>query len=657
MLKCSLAYLIGCMATFIPQLSDFLGKQDGKHMVATITVYFNPARSAGSMIEALMLGLAAFLYATFIAISSMAVSVLFDTQFDMLELGHVVVLVVFCAGGLGLVGWVKQWWGTPLTSVACSLASLAIITVLTKENAIQTGVFSDDKITQVLKMVLMGMVATTFVCLTVWPVSARKELRNTMIETTDGFSDMLTTITRGFLDGCESDMQTEGFLAASARYKSLFASLSKNLGEAKMEHYFLGHEEEYKLEATLVECMRRLAQAIGGLRSAAATQFTLLKELSGNGSSTPVNRKSSETQLHSSFSSIMKSRQAQFAVLAAIDEAPDESSEAEDLQEHQHHDEGERWDAEGGPGLPTIHTPADIFARFVTYLGPSMKSLAYTLSEMLQELPFGQGPDFKITINKQFASSLTEALMLYSGARGEALKELYKSKELRKDRAESIEADFEEVAASCGHFSFCLQDFAEEMHTYLVILGDLKDHMDSPKQRSWNWLAFWRTTNLKKHKVSARNADLETESSLAQSTAVEVPKFDLPEPELRPHRMKHNMRGMPTTTRQTFYTYVLKVVRFLQKDDIRFATKVGIGAALWAMIAFIPITRPFYQHWRGEWGLLSYMLVCNMTIGASNTTGFMRFLGTLIGAIIGTWSFSHNFDLVLGVSLLFLRQT
>jgi hypothetical protein len=62
--------------------------------------------------------------------------------------------------------------------------------------------------------------------------------------------------------------------------------------------------------------------------------------------------------------------------------------------------------------------------------------------------------------------------------------------------------------------------------------------------------------------------------------------------------------------------------------------KVGIGASLYALFAFIPATRPFYQHWRGEWGLLSYMLVCAMTIGASNTTGWARFIGTVMGAII-----------------------
>lgn len=66
---------------------------------------------------------------------------------------------------------------------------------------------------------------------------------------------------------------------------------------------------------------------------------------------------------------------------------------------------------------------------------------------------------------------------------------------------------------------------------------------------------------------------------------------------------------------------------------MKFAIKVGTGAALYALPSFIPSTRPFYSHWRGEWGLLSYMLVCSMTIGSSNTTGYARFLGTCLGAV------------------------
>lgn len=65
---------------------------------------------------------------------------------------------------------------------------------------------------------------------------------------------------------------------------------------------------------------------------------------------------------------------------------------------------------------------------------------------------------------------------------------------------------------------------------------------------------------------------------------------------------------------------------------VRFGVKVGIGATLYAMFAFIPQTMDIYRHWRGEWGLLSFMIVCSMTVGASNATGLARFTGTVMGA-------------------------
>lgn len=83
---------------------------------------------------------------------------------------------------------------------------------------------------------------------------------------------------------------------------------------------------------------------------------------------------------------------------------------------------------------------------------------------------------------------------------------------------------------------------------------------------------------------------------------------------------------------------------FFRRDDIKFAIKVGAGAAIYALPSFLASTRPIYQHWRGEWGLLSYMLVCSMTVGASNTTGFARFFGTCLGAVcaIITWIASQG---------------
>ena len=625
-LKCSIAYLLGSMATFIPFLSNFLGYQDGKHMVATITVYFHPARSQGSMFEAMFLAVVAFIYAAFISFTSMGVSMLFDEQLDLIVLGHILVLIVFCGGGLGLVGWVKQRLGNPLVNVACSLASLGIITVLTKEGSVQEGEFSPDKIVQVLKMVSMGVIATTIVCFVLFPISARKELRKNLRELTDSFGDMLAMITRGFLTGSEEELEQRGFHEASDRYKAFNASLSKHHSEAKWEHYVYGTEGEYNLETKLISCMQRMAQNIGGLRSAATTQFNLLAQSTAYGGATPLTSAYTPTTagLSANLTRIdsWMSYQENFPQLEAIEENPSE----EELDKAR-----EQKSSEESDGPPTMQRPADIFERFIMHLGPSMKSLAFTLKQILDELPYGPAPQFKIAVNPHFRSSLVEAITLYSNARGEALALLYKNKELCLSRPMALEADFEEVAASCGYFSFSLLNFAQEMKSYLDILDEFKDEVEKPfwQRRSWTWLKFWQ-----KYPSRAKRRQVD-ENDPEQNTLITRDDLDnlntQPSPTIPENDSVLEDRA---SSRKAAISYrIWKTSRFFRRDDIKYAIKVGAGAALYALPAFVEDTRPLYSHWRGEWGLLSYMLVCSMTIGASNTTGFSRAFGTCLGAV------------------------
>ena len=108
-------------------------------------------------------------------------------------------------------------------------------------------------------------------------------------------------------------------------------------------------------------------------------------------------------------------------------------------------------------------------------------------------------------------------------------------------------------------------------------------------------------------------------------------------------------------TRQSFTEkYRFKIWRALgvfRRDDVKFAIKVGIGAALYALPSYLEATRPFYQHWRGEWGLLSYILVCTMTLGASNTTGLERSYGTILGAVLAIigWTITGGNPFWLGL--------
>ena len=320
------------------------------------------------MIEAMICAVLAFGYAVFISFSSMGISIFFGRTLDMLALGHIIVLLVFCGGGLGFVGWIKQRLGHPLVNISCSLTSLAIITVLTKEGAVQAAAFSDDKVTQVMIMILMGVFATTAVSFIIWPVSAREELRRDLIQVTDSFGDLLAMITRGFLTGSEEELQQDSFQDASDKYKKVFTSLTKNLKEAKYEHYVVGTEKEYQLEAKLVNCIQRLAQNIGGLRSAAFTQFLLMAQPGVSGSVTPASTMYASTPKTGCFSVAsngITSSSEDPSGLAAIDGMPEDASFEDCPPAHPFPEDG---------SVHSVTSPSDIFARFITQLGPSMVS-------------------------------------------------------------------------------------------------------------------------------------------------------------------------------------------------------------------------------------------------------------------------------------------
>ncbi|KAL2196557.1 Fusaric acid resistance protein-like-domain-containing protein [Corynascus similis CBS 632.67] len=647
-IKCTLAYTLGSLATFWSPLSNFLGRPDGKHVVATLTVYFHPARSVGSMIEAVLIAIVAVAYAELVSILSMYTSVLLGGVLGMVALAHGLVLVVFIGAGFGFMGWVKQKMGNPLVNVGSTLASLAVIGVVTKETAVFTSVFSNQKIVQLLKMLVMGITITTVVNILVWRASAVSGLRQSMTKASISLGDMLSMITRGFLSGSEDDMRSPDFAAASSAYSSVYPQMTKNLRESKFERYFLGYEKLYQLDRAVVRSMETLAQSIGGLRSAANSQFALLKEPLAPLSrvmSSPSEYCSSpitSPNLYRTLSNTVRGGRDKFPALSSIEEASEESHE----EERNGDGERRRSDATAN-GLPPFQHPSEIFELFIQLLGPSMKSLAYTLSEVLRDPPFGEAPDYTITINDHFRNSLADALSLFNEARAHALQELYKTLELDRTRSKSIQADFEEVAAACGHFSFSLQTFGEEMQKYLDVLDDLK-FANEHRKRSWHWLKWWRNSWQAGHTALTLPYDNAERATLIKPIKKTAMPRGIAEPLVR-RRDTYNWEAAPVTKKTKLVgglsQKVLGMARKLARDDVRFGLKVGVGAVLWASLAFMPQTRDLYRHWRGEWGLLSFMIVCSMTVGAANTTGWARFIGTLIGiATAGlNWELSgHN---------------
>ncbi len=568
-LKCTLAYTLGSLATFWAPLSNFLGRPDGKHVVATLTVYFHPARSVGSMIEAVLIAIVAVAYAELVSILSMSASVLFGDVLDMAPLAHGLVLIVFIGGGFGFIGWVKQRMGNPLVDVGSTLASLAIIGVVTKETAVLTSVFSNQKIVQILKMLIMGITITTIVNLVVWRASAVSALRQSMVKASVSLGDMLSLITRGFLSGSEDDVLSPEFAAASSAYSSVYPQMTKNLREAKFERYLLGHEKVYQLDRAVVRSMETLAQSIGGLRSAADSQFALMKEPIA-----PLSRIMSPADLVSSplaspnlqrtLSNTMRSGRDRFLMLSSIDEAAEDSNE-DDIGSVRTR---RRSDATSA-SLPPFRHPSEIFELFIEMLGPSMKSLAYTVSEVLRDPPFGEAPDYSITINDHFRQSLSDALSLFNDARAHALQELYKTLELDRTRSNSVQADFEEVAAACGHFSFSLQTFGEEMQKYLDVLDDLK-FADEHRRPSWHWLKWWQKDQRRARKAMALPYNNDEQDPFIKPIKKSAMPKGIADPLIR-RRDTYNWEAAPedakTKVIATVSQRILGAVRKLDRDD------------------------------------------------------------------------------------------
>lgn len=140
---------------------------------------------------------------------------------------------------------------------------------------------------------------------------------------------------------------------------------------------------------------------------------------------------------------------------------------------------------------------------------------------------------------------------------------MYKHKELNKSRSESIEADFEEVAASCGHFSFSLYDFGTEMQTFLAILEDLKDETEIRGSRSWKWLHFWPRSKSK----NCSGDDPEQEPLLGETRHDSSAK-DLPHLVMERQNFKQwNAMIVEDQAKKGFYRRTLHLLRVLERDD------------------------------------------------------------------------------------------
>jgi hypothetical protein len=489
--------------------------------------------------------------------------------------------------------------------------------------------------------------------------------------------------------------------------------MKQNLREAKMEFLVIGKEKLYDLQARIVSCLSELCQDLGGLHSAANAQFSFISQTASDGGLEQTTNFSTGNFVTSPTQEL-----TQYPGLGIISENGEGESQLSSSVSTIRHfkDPRTNWTSSlTVPGVDTpprltmesptpestdvynstnlMQSPGEMFIAFISRLGPPTKSLVFTMKQILDELPFRDKPEsaegwnpwihrsLEVAVDEQLHSSLRLAVDMYRQSRMEALAELHQSRAMNAainaqqglkskfgqrsattstandlkagktppfsqfyQKQDEILADIEEVSACCGHFSFSLLDFAEDVLNYLEILQELKAEMEAGR-RSWNWLQFWsrhRAADEQPHVAPPAMRTHGIDSEVGVEVAAHIRKLD--------QSMDSSRLPKP------WYTRVHRALRVLRRDDVVFAIKVGIGAIIYAFPAFLNSTRPFFSQWRGEWGLVTYMLVCCMTVGASNTTGLNRFVGTFIGSCLAivAWVMSSHHGVADPVLLGFL---
>lgn len=598
-LKASLAYLIGSLVVYTP-FGKIYGLSDNKHMVATIATYFSPARTSGSMTESTLFVLFAVAYSFFLSFMSMVTSAFFY-GIDMIEIGYVIDILVFCGVGIGSISFMKQHVNTPTFTQACTVAFISLIVILTKEGNVQAGILSIDKLFQNFALIFSGIVISTVLCYTIWPQSAVEELKRTLNKSLGCYSQMLGQITDSFLSG--GNLKTPEYEKLNEQMVSHFTKLESSLSDAKYELLLTGREREYNLIKKMVASCHRLASHMGGLTSSVQVQWHLLQDDAASSS----NDYSSASSGNSVVSiEELTSRVNSFEQLANMTSPNNEDAVAS----------GEN-----------NNTTSELFQVFVNHLGPPLRLFSQTLRNLMNQMAFDTNLENNFDI--KMVSNLRAASCSYSSARAKALKSLYQHDIFQSEFDVETMADEEGIAASCGNFSYVLEAFGMEMEIFVSVLEEYHEVVNNKQKKTFDWIQFWS----KESSSSAHEREPLLGNEQQQEQQEEV---------LNLH--KSYFHKQPKIDRGFGYK-LWKGMRIFRRTDVKFGIKVGIGAALFAVPAFMDKIRPVFGRWRGEWGLITYSIIMAKSIGGTLKTVRIRIGGTLIGAGFAylTWqAFPNN---------------
>ncbi|KAI1317808.1 hypothetical protein EDD11_007830 [Mortierella claussenii] len=91
----------------------------------------------------------------------------------------------------------------------------------------------------------------------------------------------------------------------------------------------------------------------------------------------------------------------------------------------------------------------------------------------------------------------------------------------------------------------------------------------------------------------------------------------------------------PSTFSQKWSTRLWKFLHIFRSFQVKYAAKAAISTMILLIPAFVDWTRPYFVQYRGEWALISMLIVMVPTVGGTNIVGIYRIMGTIAGCYMG----------------------
>ncbi|GFZ50881.1 hypothetical protein JCM24511_08639 [Saitozyma sp. JCM 24511] len=631
--RCSIAYLLASLFTFVPALAKLLtttyeedahGRVSRKpafsaHMVATIVVYFHPAKSAGTMLLADRFCFLLAAFSTGICLLSMGTVEFFDafspshgSSWDWIsEAGDWIVCGLWVGGSMGFLAWAKVWVNNPSFNAGCSMAAVTINSVVIKEGNI-------PKLAEVLLIVLMGSLCTNITCFTIFPTKATTRLQTSISKALTSFSTLLDLLTSTFLLEKTALKENRSTLrdAVSAHAKA-FQTLKTDLAEAKHERVIDPRirGRKLKLYDAAIGGMGRVAQHLSGLRSSTRLQESLIRAIRDGRISVDLAPDAPE-KVASSIS----------VTALAADSTTVGPHGIEDMD---------------------IAKSVKLFLRFREIAGGQMKHLVAQCHEALDAVQTLSRTETDPQLDLPgIRESLARSLKEFTRSSSTAIKRLYAGPRRAKgvyedgssssgeegDDGDSVD-ELDELADGPNEtvfliyfFLFTLEEFAREM---LFLLDTVSEIVEAEQLSAWEQL---KSLFVKRKRKERRREYLYKQ--FQHLVPVDPSKLQPPIFPVHAKReqsdliLTHSARAVTGLAR--IRQLVWKLWHWLGEPDKRYAIKVWLAGAMLAAPAYTEWGRPVFLKYRGEWALIAFFATMSPTVGQTKYLSFFRSLGTIL---------------------------